>query len=426
MTNNESLLARRNRALPRGLATAMPVFAARAENAELWDVDGRRHVDFAAGIAVLNVGHRHPDVIRAAREQLDAFTHTAFQVVGYESYVALAEKLNALAPIDGDAKSVFFSTGAEAVENAIKIARVATGRSAVIAFSGAFHGRTMMTLALTGKAVPYKQGFGPMPAEVFHAPFPAEYRGVTGQQSLAALEMLFQTDVPANRVAAIIIEPVQGEGGFTPAPDGFLRDLRTLCSRHGIVFIADEIQSGFARTGRMFAIEHSGVHPDLVTVAKSLAGGFPLSGVVGRADLMDKAAPGGLGGTYAGSPVSCAAALAAIGVIERENLAARALVLGERVGARLRDFENRRDLRPIGHIRGRGAMLAFDLLAERGSDAVDPDAAKAVVARAHGLGLIILTCGAHGEAIRLLFPLTIPDAHLEEGLALLEKALQQP
>jgi 4-aminobutyrate aminotransferase/(S)-3-amino-2-methylpropionate transaminase len=423
MTTNDSLSTRRNRALPRGLATAMPVFAARAENAELWDVEGRRYVDFASGIAVLNVGHRHPAVLAAARAQLDAFTHTAFQVVGYESYVALAERLNALAPIEGEAKSLFLTTGAEAVENAVKIARVATGRSAVIAFGGAFHGRTLLTMALTGKTAPYKLGFGPMPPEVFHVPFPAEYRGVSGADSVAALEELFHNDVTVDRVAAIIIEPVQGEGGFTPAPDGFLRELRALCSRHGIVMIADEIQSGFGRTGRMFAIEHSGVKPDLITVAKSLAGGFPLSGVIGRADLMDAAAPGGLGGTYAGSPVSCAAALATLDVIETEQLPARALALGGRVTAQLQALAAREDLRPIGHIRGRGAMIAFDLLATRGGDAVDPAATKAVVQRAHQLGLIILSCGAHGEAIRLLFPLTIPDNQLDEGMALLEQAL---
>lgn len=425
MSNNEALLARRARALPRGLATALPVFAVRAENAELWDVDGRRFLDFAAGIAVLNVGHCRPEVMAAARAQLAAFTHTAFQVVGYEAYVALAERLNALAPIAGPAKTVFFSTGAEAVENAVKIARVATGRSAVIAFSGAFHGRTLMTLALTGKAVPYKQGFGPMPPEVFHVPFPAGYRGVTGAQSLAALEALFASDIPADRVAAIIIEPVQGEGGFTPAPDGFLRDLRALCTQHGIVLVADEIQSGFARTGKLFAIEHAGVQPDLITVAKSLAGGFPLSGVIGRAELMDRAVPGGLGGTFAGSPVSCAAALATLDVLERENLCARATVLGQRVEARLHAWAARADLWPIGHIRGRGSMLAFDLLAAPGSDAADPAATRAVLERAHALGLILLGCGAHGEAIRLLYPLTIPDAQLDEGLALLEQALRQ-
>ncbi len=425
MSDNKSILARRERALPRGLATAMPVFAERAENAELWDVEGNRYVDFAAGIAVLNVGHRHPAVIEAVRKQLDRFTHTCFQVVGYESYVALAEKLNAIAPIAGDAKSLFLTTGAEAVENAVKIARVATGRSAVIAFSGAFHGRTLMTLALTGKATPYKNGFGPMPPEVFHAPFPAEYRGVTTEQSLEALQSLFENDVPADKVAAIIIEPVQGEGGFTPAPLDFLRKLRELCDRHGIVMVADEVQSGFGRTGKMFAIEHAGVQPDLITVAKSLAGGFPLSGVVGRADLMDKAAPGGLGGTYAGSPVSCAAALAAIEVIEGQGLAARAVALGERASERLRAFAANESLRPIGHIRGRGAMLAFDLLRERHGDAVDPAATSEVLHKAHDLRLILLKCGAHSEAIRLLFPLTISDALLDEGLGLLEAALRR-
>lgn len=424
MASNESLLVRRNRALPRGLVTALPVFASHAANAELWDVDGRRYIDFAAGIAVLNVGHCHPAVIGAARRQLDQFTHTAFQVVGYEPYIALAERLNSLAPIDGDVKSVFFSTGAEAVENAVKIARVATGRSAVIAFSGAFHGRTLMTLALTGKANPYKQGFGPMPPEVFHAPFPAEYRGVRASDSLAAIEELFHSDVPADRVAAIIIEPVQGEGGFTPAPDGFLRDLRALCDEHGIVMIVDEIQSGFGRTGRMFAIDHSGVNPDLMTIAKSLAGGFPLSGVVGRAELMDKAAPGGLGGTFAGSPVACAAALATLDVIEKEKLPERAARLGEHLRVRLDAFAANASLRPIGHIRGRGSMCAFDLLEERGTDAVDPAATKAVVQRAHALGLILLTCGGAGEAIRLLYPLTISEALLDEGLGLLEQALR--
>lgn len=424
MSHNESLLARRARALPRGIATAMPVFAERARNAELWDVEGRRYVDFAAGIAVLNVGHCHPAVVAAVHAQLDRFTHTAFQVTGYESYVALAERLNALAPVPGPAKSVFFTTGAEAVENAVKIARVATGRSAVIAFSGAFHGRTLLTLALTGKVAPYKAGFGPMPPEVFHAPFPAAYRGVSPEASLAALEDLFHNDVQPERVAAIIIEPVQGEGGFTPVPAEFLRALRELCDRHGILLIADEIQAGFGRTGKMFAIEHSGVAPDLVTVAKSLAGGLPLSGVIGRAEIMDRAEPGGLGGTYAGSPLACVAALAAIDVIEQEGLCARAEALGERVRRRLEAFAADPALRPLGHLRGRGSMLAFDLLTARGSDAVDPAAAKAVVQRAHGLGLILLGCGARGEAVRLLYPLTIEDALLDEGLDLLGEALR--
>lgn len=424
MNSNESLLARRERAVPRGLATAMPVFADRAENAELWDVDGNRYIDFASGISVLNVGHRHPKVIEAVGRQLECFTHTAIQVTGYEPYVALAEKLNALAPIDGPAKSVLFTTGAEAVENAVKIARAATRRSAVISFSGGFHGRTLMTLALTGKVSPYKKGFGPLPPEVFRAPFPAEHLGISGEQSLAALEAIFQTDVPADRVAAIIIEPVQGEGGFTPAPDLFLQALRELCSQHGILLIADEVQAGFGRAGSTFAIEHSGVKPDLITVAKSLAGGFPLSGVIGRATIMDSPDPGGLGGTYAGSPIACAAALATIRAIEEEGLNQRAAELGARVRERLAELAADNSLLPIGHVRGRGAMIAFDLLEQRGGDEVAPEATAAVVKRAHALGLILLSCGARGEAIRLLFPLTIPQAQLEEGLDLLTRALQ--
>lgn len=421
---NQNLWERRVAALPRGLATAMPVFTARAENAELWDVEDRRFIDFAGGIGVLNVGHRHPRVIEAVRAQLDRFTHTAFQVTGYESYVALAERLNALAPIDGPARTLLLSTGAEAVENAVKIARAATGRSAVIAFTGGFHGRTFMGMALTGKTAPYKRGFGPMPAGVFHAPFPVTHQGVTVEDSLAALHRVFQADVAAADVAAIIIEPVQGEGGFTPAPPEFLRALRALADEHGIVLIADEVQSGFGRSGRLFAIEHAGVRPDLVTMAKSLAGGFPLSAVVGRAELMDAVDPGGLGGTYAGSPVACAAALAVLDVIEDEHLLERATALGKRVTGVLREFAGRDDLRPIGHIRGLGAMLAFDLLAARGSDRADPAATMQVVKRAHALGLIVLTCGAQAEAVRLLFPLTIQDAVLDEGLHLLEQALQ--
>lgn len=425
MTHNQDLLQRRAAAIPRGVATAMPNFAARAENAELWDTEGRRLVDFAGGIAVLNVGHRHPKVMAAVREQLDLYTHTAFQVMAYEPYVALAERLNALAPIDGPAKTILFSTGAEAVENAVKIARAATRRQAVIAFSGGFHGRSFMAMAMTGKTVPYKRGFGPMPGGVFHIPFPAEHKGGTVADSLEALDALFRTDVSADEVAAIVIEPVQGEGGFLPAPTELLVALRAIADEHGIVLVADEVQTGFARTGRMFGIEHSGVRPDLIVVAKSLAGGFPLSGVIGRAELMDAAEPGGLGGTYAGSPVACAAALAVLDVIEEEALLERARVLGARVEERLAAFARRDDLRPIGNVRGLGSMLAFDLLRTRGDDAVDPAATQAVLRRAQARGLILLGCGAQGEAIRLLFPLTISDAVLDEGMALLEQALAQ-
>ena len=423
MTSNASLLQRRTSAVPRGVGTAMPIFAAHALNAELWDVEGRRYIDFAAGIAVLNVGHCHPRVLAAAHAQLDQYTHTAFQVAAYEPYIALAERLNQLAPIRGPAKTILFSTGAEAVENAVKIARKATGRSAVVAFSGGFHGRSFMAMALTGKTAPYKRGFGPMPGEVFHVPFPVAHQGIDVAHSLKALQQVFKADVAADEVAAIIIEPVQGEGGFHIAPPALLQALREIADEHGIVLIADEVQSGFARTGRLFGIEHSGIQPDLITVAKSLAGGFPLSGVIGRAELMDAVDPGGLGGTYAGSPVACAAALAVLEVIDQERLVERAGVLGERVAATLEKWTARSDLRPLGHVRALGSMIAFDLLEARGADEVDALAAQAVLKRAHALGLILLGCGAYGEAIRILFPLTIGDAELDEGMALLEQAL---
>lgn len=423
MTSNANLLQRRSAAVPRGVATAMPVFAARALNAEMWDVEGRRYIDFASGIAVLNVGHCYPRVVAAARAQVEQYTHTAFQVAAYEPYVALAERLNALAPIDGPAKTILFSTGAEAVENAVKIARKATGRSAVIAFSGGFHGRSFMAMALTGKTAPYKRGFGPLPGEVYHVPFPVGHQDVSVEQSIDALCMLFKADVAADEVAAIIIEPVQGEGGFHPAPRALLKALRAIADEHGIVLIADEVQSGFARTGRMFGIEHSGVRPDMMIVAKSLAGGFPLSGVIGRAALMDAVEPGGLGGTYAGSPVACAAALAVLDVIEDEHLSERACELGNSVVEKLHGFAARDSLRPIGHIRGLGSMIAFDLLSARGGDDVDPAATREVVTRAHWFGLILLGCGAQGEAVRLLFPLTISNALLDEGMGLLEQAL---
>ena len=423
MTSNASLLQRRTSAVPRGVGTAMPIFAAHALNAELWDVEGRRYIDFAAGIAVLNVGHCHPRVLAAAHAQLDQYTHTAFQVAAYEPYIALAERLNELAPIQGPAKTILFSTGAEAVENAVKIARKATGRSAVVAFSGGFHGRSFMAMALTGKTAPYKRGFGPMPGEVFHVPFPVAHQGIDVAHSLKALQQVFKADVAADEVAAIIIEPVQGEGGFHIAPPALLQALREIAHEHGIVLIADEVQSGFARTGRLFGIEHSGIQPDLITVAKSLAGGFPLSGVIGRAELMDAVDPGGLGGTYAGSPAACAAALAVLEVIDQERLVERAGVLGERVAATLEKWTARSDLRPLGHVRALGSMIAFDLLEARGADEVDALAAQAVLKRAHALGLILLGCGAYGEAIRILFPLTIGDAELDEGMALLEQAL---
>ena len=423
MTSNSTLQARRTAAVPRGVATAYPVFADRAEGSELWDMDGRRFIDFGGGIAVLNTGHRHPKVIAAVREQLDRYTHTAFQIVPYEPYIALCERLNALAPFSGEAKTILFSTGAEAVENAVKIARAATGRTNVIAFSGAFHGRTMMTMAMTGKVAPYKKKFGPMPGGIWHAPFPVPQHGVTTADTLKAIEILFRADVDPANVAAIVIEPVQGEGGFHPAPTELMEALRAICDRHGILLIADEVQTGFARTGKMFGVENSGVEPDLITVAKSLAGGFPLSGVIGRAEIMDAPEPGGLGGTYAGSPLACAAALAVLDVIEEERLIERANVLGDRIKGELARISQRNDTVPMNAIRGPGAMVAFDIVKSRGGQEPDADATRRVTAAALADGLVLLSCGVDANSIRILMPLTIPDEILAEGMGKLEGAL---
>jgi 4-aminobutyrate aminotransferase/(S)-3-amino-2-methylpropionate transaminase len=423
MSSNVALQARRTAAIPRGVATAYPVFAERAEGSELWDRDGKRFIDFAGGIAVLNTGHRHPKVIAAVKKQLDAFTHTAFQIVPYEPYIELCERLNKIAPFSGEAKSILFSTGAEAVENAVKIARAATGRTNLIAFSGAFHGRTLMTSALTGKVAPYKKKFGPMPAGVWHVPFPVPQFGVTVADSLRAIDYLFRADVDPVNVAAIIIEPVQGEGGFHPAPTELLEGLRKICDQHGILLIADEVQTGFARTGKMFGIENSGVEPDMITIAKSLAGGFPLSGVVGKASVMDAPDPGGLGGTYAGSPIACAAALAVLDVIAEEKLIDRASTLGDKIKGDLARFAQRNDTVAMSSIRGPGAMVAFDVVKSRGGDEPDADATKRVTTAALAEGLVLLSCGVHANTIRILMPLTISDEILGEGLSKLERAL---
>ncbi|MFM8518175.1 MAG: 4-aminobutyrate--2-oxoglutarate transaminase [Nevskiaceae bacterium] len=422
MPTTLDLAQRRAAAVPRGVGNLLQVYADRASNAELWDVEGRRLIDFASGIAVLNTGHLHPKVQAAVSAQLSRFSHACFQVTPYESYVALAERLNALMPAPGPHKTLFLTTGAEAVENAIKIARYHTQRSAVIAFGGGFHGRTLACMSLTGKVQPYKAGFGPLLPEVFHAPFPMAYHGVSAAHSLAALEQLFKADVDPARVAAIIVEPVQGEGGFYIAPPEFLRALRALCDQHGIVLIIDEIQTGFARTGRMFAIEHSGVEPDLMTVAKSLAGGVPLSAVVGRAPIMDAPLAGGLGGTYAGSPLGCAAGLAVLDVIDSEKLCARAERLGSTLLARLNDLQTRWPC--IGEVRGLGAMVAMELVKDRRPDAPDAELAKALVQAAGRRGLLLLSCGIYSNVIRFLTPLTIPDGILAEGLAILEAALE--
>ncbi len=422
MPTNADLARRRAAAIPRGVGNSLQVYAERASNGEIWDVEGRRYIDFGSGIAVLNTGHLHPKVQGAVAAQLARLSHACFQVTPYENYVALAERLNDLAPGPGPWKTIFLTTGAEAVENAVKIARYHTGRPAVIAFGGGFHGRTLACISLTGKVHPYKAGFGPMLPDIYHAPFPMEYHGISVEASLAAIEHLFKHDVDAQRVAALIIEPVQGEGGFYIASPVFLRELRALCDRHGILLIVDEVQTGFARTGKMFAIEHSGVVPDLMTVAKSLAGGVPLSAVVGRADIMDAPLPGGLGGTYAGSPLGCAAALAVLDVIESEGLCARAERQGAMLRARLEDMRSRWSC--IGEVRGLGAMVAMELVRDRRPDSPDAEITKALVQSAGRRGLVLLSCGIYGNVIRFLAPLTIPDAQLAEGLAILEAALE--
>ncbi len=420
---NADLLARRQAAVARGVASAAPVFAAHAENAELWDVEGGRYIDFAGGIAVLNTGHRHPKVIEAAKAQEDHYTHTSFQVVPYEPYVALAEKLNSLAPGDAPKKSLLVTTGAEAVENAVKIARAYTGRPGVIAFTGGYHGRTLLTLGMTGKISPYKKDVGPFPADIFRAPFPSARDGITVEDALTGLENLFLTDAQPDRVAAIIIEPVLGEGGYIPIPFEMLQALRAICDKHGILLISDEIQAGFARTGTWFAIEHSRVVPDLITVAKSMAGGYPIAGVIGRADVMDAMAPGGLGGTYGGNPVACAAALAAIEAIETEGLLARSTALGERFRAAFAEIGARTAPFRMWDIRGLGAMLAVEFVTD--FETAKPDAAltKSVCAHALKRGLILLACGMHGNALRIMVPITASDAIIEEGLAIFEAAL---
>ena len=419
--NNAALLARRQAAIPRGVGFSHPIFIERGENAEIWDVEGRRFIDFAGGIAVLNTGHRHPKIIQAVKDQLDHYTHTCFQVLAYEPYVELAERINAKAPGDFAKKTLFLTTGAEAVENAVKIARAHTGRSGVIAFGGGYHGRTLLTLGLTGKVVPYKTGFGPFPAEVFHARFPNALHGLSVDDAIESIEHIFKNDIEASRVAAMIVEPVQGEGGFNVAPPEFLQRVRALCDQHGIVMIADEVQTGAGRTGTWFAVEQSGVAPDLITMAKSMAGGFPISAVVGRAEIMDAPAPGGLGGTYAGSPLACAAALAVLEVFDEENLLQRSRDVGQRITSRLQALA--KDHKCIAEVRGLGAMVAMELCKNGDPHQPDADLTKALAVEAMNRGLIILTCGTYGNVVRILVPLTASDTVIDEGLNMIANAL---
>jgi len=417
---NRDLNTRRTLATPRGVGVMCDFYAVRAENATLWDSEGKEYIDFAGGIAVLNTGHRHPKIKAAVAAQLEAFTHTAYQIVPYEGYVALAERINALAPIDGLKKTAFFTTGVEAVENAVKIARAYTGRSGVVAFTGSFHGRTMLGMALTGKVAPYKLAFGPMPGDIYHVPFPNGTQDISVADSLKALDLLFKADIDPKRVAAIIIEPVQGEGGFNITPPELMTALRKVCDEHGILLIADEVQTGFARTGKLFAMQHHAVQADLITMAKSLGGGFPISGVVGRAEVMDGPAPGGLGGTYAGNPLAIAAAHAVLDVLEEELLCARAAELGQR----LQDHLN--SLRPrcpaIADVRGLGSMVALELH-DPATGQPDAQAVQRVQDAAIQRGLILLSCGVYGNVLRFLYPLTIPDAQFARALDILADVL---
>ena len=423
--SNSDWQSRKENAVARGQGNIAPVYVEHAAGSEIWDVEGKRYIDFGTGIAVCSAGHCHPKITAAVAEQLNKFSHTCVMVTPYDVSVRLAEKLNEIAPGPTKKKSIFVTTGAEAVENAVKIARAHTGRRGVIAFNGGFHGRTMLAMGLTGKITPYKNLFGPFPAEIYHAPFPIEYHGVSVEHSLRAVDDLFKVDLAPSDCAAIIVEPVQGEGGFYPAPAEFLQALRKICDEHGIVLIVDEIQTGFARTGKLFCAEHSGVEADLMTVAKGMANGFPIAAVVGKAEIMDSPLPGGLGGTYAGSPLGCAAGLAMIDVIEEEGLVEGANRVGKRFGERLRALQAKYP-DTIGHLRTEhGAMMAMELV--QNGDAGQPaaDLTKALIGKAYENGLALLSCGSRGNVIRFLPALNISDELIDEGLDILENCLAE-
>jgi 4-aminobutyrate aminotransferase/(S)-3-amino-2-methylpropionate transaminase len=415
-------VAARDRYVPRGLANTHNIFVTRAEGTRVWDADGQEYLDFTSGIGVLNTGHRHPQVVRAVHEQLDRVMHTCFQVAMYEPYVELAARLCALVG-ERARKAILFTTGAEAIENAVKIARAYTSRSAVVAFTGGFHGRTFLSLALTASSPAYRQNFGPFAPEVYHAPFPDEYHGWTADSAMAALQELFDTRVTADRIAAVVIEPQLGEGGFVPAPPAFLQQLRALTERHGIVFIADEVQSGFGRTGRMFGYQHAGIEPDLVVMAKSLAGGLPLSAVVGTTSMMDAPLAGGLGGTYAGNPLSCAAALAVLDVFESERLVEQAAARGAQIREALIRLQTR--VPAIGDVRGLGCMLAMELVTDRATKQPDAELAQRVLDASRTRGLLLLKCGPHKNVVRLLPPLTATAEEIASGLERLDAAVHE-
>ena len=425
---SQELLARRQQAVPRGVGSTMNVFAAKADGAIIEDVDGNRFLDFACGIGVMNVGHARPEVTQAIIEQTEKFTHTCFSVMMYEPYIELAERIAKITPGDFHKKAIFFNSGAEAVENAVKIARYATGRPAIIVFDNAYHGRTLMTMTMTAKVKPYKHRFGPFAPEVYRAPFPYAYRmNMTPEEASRAciqeLERMFVGEVAPDQVAAIVIEPLQGEGGFIPAPLGFLRDLKALCEKHGILFIADEIQTGFCRTGTMFAVEQDGVVPDMITIAKSMGAGMPISGVVGRADIMDAPPPGTLGGTYSGNPVACAASLAVLDLYEKEDLAVRSRAIGEKLMLCFAHLQQRHQC--IGDVRGLGGMIALELVKDRATKEPDGHIANALLAVAHKRGMILIKAGMYDNVIRVLVPLCITDEQLQEAITIFDAAFAE-
>jgi len=423
VSSNQKIQARKDKVIARGQGNLAAVYVKKARNAEVWDVEDNRYIDFGAGIAVNNTGHSHPKVVAAVKQQLENFSHTCVMVTPYENSVALAEKLVELAPGNSEKKAIYVTTGAEAVENCVKIARAHTGRRGIIAFHGGFHGRTNMTMGLTGKMTPYKNLFGPFPNDIYHIPFPIEYHGISEQSSLASLDALFHCDIAPTDVAAIIIEPVQGEGGFYAASTEFLQAIRDLCDQHGIVMIADEIQTGFGRTGNMFCMDQHQIEPDLITMAKGIAGGFPLAVVVGKSEIMDAPLPGGLGGTYAGSPIGCAAGLAVLEIIEQEKLVDRGQQIGQRFKTVLTQLQ--KDSPIIGDIRIMGAMIAVELVIDGDANQPNSEATKKIVSKAYEKGLILLSCGSRSNVIRFLPPLTISDEHIDEGLAILSQCFTE-
>jgi 4-aminobutyrate aminotransferase len=419
--SNAQLIKRRENAVPKGISCSHPIVVKRALNAEIWDVEDNRYIDFCAGIAVVNTGHCHPKVIAAVEQQLKQFNHTCFPVVGYENYIHLAERLNALAPGATPKKTFFMNSGAEAIENAVKVARAATGRSGVVVFNGAFHGRTLFTVAMTGKIDPYKKGFGPFPAEIFHAPFPYPLHGITEDDAIHGVLTLFKNDIEASRVAAIVVEPFQGEGGYIPAPPTFLKRLRALCDEHGILLIVDEIQSGIGRCGKLFAVEHAEIEPDIITLAKGLGGGFTLSAIVGKAHIMDAAQPGGLGSTYGGNPIAIAAAHAVLDIVEEEQLCARAMDIGQQLHKRFTAMQ--KTLSFVSDIRQLGAMTGIEFCYDNNPEKPAADIANTLKNEAAKQGLLLLNCGIYGNVLRIMTPLTISDATLNEGVDMIERIL---